>query len=527
MKSDAVKKIGIDDFLASPEGGPEKALELLEKAKPARVPVDKVALLDRLTEGVEFFRSGEMKLYAAVPVNGHREIWPLKSQTFRHWLAGQCYNLLHAVPRDIVRDALPVLEGRAAFEGQQYRVGMRVLRSGAAIYVDLVDEQWRVVEIAAAGWRVLGDAPAMFCRTRGMTALPLPLNGGGFADLREFLPHVNEEQWILIVAWLVGALRPEGPYVILILQGEQGSGKSTVARVLRALIDPSVAPLRTVAREERSLVITANNSWVIALDNLSRIPQWLSDALCRLSTGGGLSTRQLYTDDEEVLFDVRRPVILTGIEDLARSPDLGDRSMIVTLPALPDKDRQSEKIYWNRFEQARPRILGSLLGAVAAAHAHIDHTDIANPPRMADFVNWVAAATWDPAALPFSFCDFLKAYGDNRRDLVALSLEDSPLAAALKKMAGPECWTGTHTELLEKLNSTASENTQKFRSWPKNARALSSRLRKITPLLRAEGVVEITEIARDRDSNAKRLAVQLAQKRSDEEPGEEKNSTSH
>jgi hypothetical protein len=198
----------------------------------------------------------------------------------------------------------------------------------------------------------------------------------------------------------------------------------------------------------------------------------------------------------------------------------------VTLPALPEEKRIPEKTYWERFERARPGILGALLKAVTAAHANIGNTTISKPPRMADFASWVAAATCEPEALPFSFADFMNAYQRNRQDSVALSLEDSPLASALKRMATPTAWEGTYTQLLERLNSTASEETRKLRSWPKNARALSSRLRKIAPLLRAEGVVEIADIARDKSTNAKRLSVRLAQKEPepDQEPDEEKNS---
>jgi hypothetical protein len=145
----------------------------------------------------------------------------------------------------------------------------------------------------------------------------------------------------LIVAWLVVALHPDGPYPILVLHGEQGSAKSTLTRSLRRLVDPAIPLLRTVPRDEWDLIITARNSWVITLDNLSGAAQWLSDALCRLSTGGGFSTRQLYTDDEEILFDGRRRIILNGIEDIARSPDLADRAILLTLPPL------SESMGWD------------------------------------------------------------------------------------------------------------------------------------------------------------------------------------
>src|SRR5207237_9906417 len=116
-------------------------------------------------------------------------------------------------------------------------------------------------------------------------------------DLRGLLNAESEESWILFRAWLLSALRAVGPFPVLALHGEQGCGKSTITRVLRELVDPNEAALRAQPRDDRDLVIAANNSWMPCWDNLSKLPIWLSDALCRLATGGAFATRQLYTDD--------------------------------------------------------------------------------------------------------------------------------------------------------------------------------------------------------------------------------------
>jgi hypothetical protein len=312
----STEKAGIDDFLAS--AGPQKALELLEKAKEARVRADKQSsILNRLCEDVEFLHTEDLRPYAALSINGHREIWPIRSQSFRNWLVGQFYRASNQPPStEALQQPLALFCARAQFDGRECPVGIRVLASGGNMYVNLADDEWRTIEITGPTWRMVSDAAAMFTRVRGMSGLPVPVEGVEINELRNFV-HVNDDQWILIVAWLVGAFHPSGPYCILILQGEQGSGKSTVARVLRLLVDPSTPLLRTVPRDERDLIIAARNSWVLAIDNLSGIQQWLSDALCRLSTGGGFGTRQLYTDDEEILFDAKRPIILNGIDDIA------------------------------------------------------------------------------------------------------------------------------------------------------------------------------------------------------------------
>ena len=167
------------------------------------------------------------------------------------------------------------------------------------------------------------------------------------------------------MGWLVAAFRPRGPYLVLILQGEQGSAKSTGARVCRRLIDPNKAELRSQPREPRDLAIASNNAWALGFDNISRTSHWLSDGLCRLATGGGFSTRTLYSDSDETIFDAQRPILLNGIDSVATRGDLLDRSIMLTLPRL--KHHREESEFWSDFDEARPRILGALLDAVSMA----------------------------------------------------------------------------------------------------------------------------------------------------------------
>jgi hypothetical protein len=246
---------------------------------------------------------------------------------------------------------------------------------------------------------------------------------GQFVNIRE----EDEASWRLLLAWLTQALRPKGPYPVLILQGEQGSAKSTVERLLRALVDPSTVPLRATPRNERDLIIAATNSWCAAFDNISNLPPWLSDAYCRPSTGGGFSARELCTDSEEVLFDATRPVILNGITDVATRPDLLDRGLIVTLPPIPEEKRRPEAELWRDFEKARPRILGALFDAVSGALGAVESVRLEGMPRMADFAVWATAAEeslgWEPGA-------FMDAYTGNRKEATESVLEADPVAAA-------------------------------------------------------------------------------------------------
>ena len=186
-----------------------------------------------------------------------------------------------------LRTALNVLDARAQFDGEEHEVYLRTAEYDEdTYYIDICDEHWTAIEVRASGWQRVEQPPVKFRRAMGMQALPEPISGGSFNALRPFL-NIDDDGFVLLVAWLVAAMRPRGPYPILVLNGEQGSAKSTCARILRSFIDPSTVSVRTLPREERDLIISANHSHVINFDNISRLPAWLSDALCRIATGGG------------------------------------------------------------------------------------------------------------------------------------------------------------------------------------------------------------------------------------------------
>jgi hypothetical protein len=209
------------------------------------------------------------------------------------------------------------------------------------------------------------SARLRFRRAAGMLPLPVPQRGGSIEELASFLNLPSRNEFVLVVAWLLATLRVAGPYPALAISGEQGSAKTVLSKLLKDLVDPNVAPVRALVREERDLVIAANNSHVLAFDNLSGLPYALSDAFCRLATGASFGLRQLYTDADEVLFQAARPILLNGIDDVIVRSDLADRALFLTLPPIADRRRRVERQLWHEFEVARPRILGSLLDAAA------------------------------------------------------------------------------------------------------------------------------------------------------------------
>jgi hypothetical protein len=438
-----------------------------------------------LEAGVTLFHTPDGDAYATMAVDGHQETWPLKVRAFRRWLSRLFYASEDKTPgSQAVQDALGVLEGKALFDGAEHPVYTRLAAHDDAIYLDLADEQWRAIAITASGWRVTDAPPVKFRRARGMLPLPVPTRGGTLSDLTPFVNLGSEADRILVQAWLLATLRPAGPYPILVVHGEQGSAKSTLVRVLRGLVDPNTAALRSTPGDERDLVIAAHNGWVIALDNLSHVPDWLSDALCRIATGGGFGTRELYSDAEETIFNAMRPITANGIEELATRGDLLDRAILLYLPRIPDETRRHEADFWRDFEAARPRILGALLDIVSAAMRTLPTITLDRFPRMADFALWACAAA---SATDWTATMFLEAYDSARESASALTLDAFPVGSVLREFLGGR-WEGTASELLAALEHTAGEAVTRQKAWPKNPRSLSNTLRRLAPTLRTIGI---------------------------------------
>jgi hypothetical protein len=447
---------------------------------------------DAKTSGATFFHDPDDEPFVTIPVDGHWETWRLRSRQLRSWLTSRFYAKHKKAPgAQALQDALNTLEGVARFEGKEHAVHVRLAELDNAIYVDLGDDQWRAVEITADGWQVVtsDSVPVKFRRPKGMLLLPVPTRGGRLAALGSLLGIDDPDALMLVTGWLVAALRPRGPYTILDLSGEQGSGKSTRARQLRRLIDPNKVLLRAEPRDERDLAISASNGWVIGYDNLSYIPAWLSDALCRLSTGGGFGTRTLYENDEETLFDFSRPAVFTAIVEAAVRGDLLDRAITINLPNIPTEHRRSETEIEAEFAAAWPGLLGVLLDAVSTALRNLPTTKLDRLPRMADFALWVEAAApafgWKPG-------EFLASYERNREAANDLAMEASPVAAAVLTFLDRQSekhWQGTATDLLQGLNSQRLHSgIREQQGWPKAPHSLSGQLKRLAPNFRKLGI---------------------------------------
>jgi putative DNA primase/helicase len=440
-------------------------------------------------EQCRFFHTMDHVAFAIIERDGHQETWPIKSRDFDLWLRFQAYKAEGKIPSaQTIRDTIRVLEGEALINSPVQTIHIRLAQHEGDIYLDLANPPWEQIRITKDEYKVVPakDSPVRFMRTEAMLALPYPEPGEPLGALRHFLNIEHEGDLVLIVSWLIGAMREEGPFPILMLQGEQGTAKSFTSKLLRSLIDPFALESRGLPKSERDLAITATKAWVLSFDNLSHLEGWLSDALCRVATGGGLATRTLYTDNSETIFRFKRPLIMNGISDIATRHDLADRSLIINLPVIPEEKRKSERQIWESWLKVRPQILGALCGAVSAGIQNIGQVKLERFPRMADFAEWVVAA--EPN-LPWEEGRFLKEYALNREYLVEVGLESDEVGSAmLQLMQRRNTWSGTPTELLRQLNRIVSKNIQRRNYWPKRPNTLSSRLVRVAPVLRKKGI---------------------------------------
>jgi energy-coupling factor transporter ATP-binding protein EcfA2 len=419
---------------------------------------------------------------ATFAIENHQENWTTNSKIFKEHLQHLYFEQYKtSCGKSAVGDALGVIDSYARFDGVEKDVYTRLAYVGEKIYLDLCTDSWQSVEIDSKGWRVVDKSTVAFRRGRGMLSLPLPSKDGYIYELFEIF-HVDTTEQNLIASWLLGAMNQKGPFPILVVNGEQGSGKSTLCSLLKRILDPGIANTKTLPREERDLIISASNSWLLSYDNISGFPDWISDAFCRISTGGGLSIRELYSDSEEMIFDVKRPVVLNGIENIGLRSDFADRAILIDLPRI--EKRIDEKLLDAKFREKHSIILGGLCDAISMALRNIDSVKLDNLPRMADFALWITASE---QALGVK--NLVGTYQKNRENQSEVVLGASVIGTAIVDFLSTRTtWEGTCKELLSEIDGIVNENKRKEKSYPKDAIRFSGKLRRVLPQLRQAGI---------------------------------------
>lgn len=485
----------------------KKVFESIKKKEEANNKKNKDSLVLQLVEEIKkediiFFHDQFKRGYAALKGDG-REILKLRSGLFKQYIAHHIYKKFgKIISADTLTNIIQLLEGKAIFDGEQHELNVRITEHADAIWYDIGNGS--AIHIDKSGWRKTKTPPILFKRFPHQLTQVEPAPGGNLEDLSKFINLQDEEEQLLFLIYTVAAFIPNFPHPILVLYGPQGSGKTTPLRLLKSLIDPSVLKTLTAPDALREFVQLASHHYFLFLDNLSDLPDWLSDALARACTGDGFTKRELFSDDDDVIYAFQRPIALNGINLVVEKADLLDRSLLLGLERITKNKRREEKEFWQEFEALKPAILGAIFDAVVLALIQYPNISLTSYPRMADFTRWGCAIA---RALGYDEQQFLSAYNKNINSQNDAAIEASPIGITLLSiMEDQEEWEGTATDLLIELESRAEKLKVniKVKEWPKDPSWLTRRIQLIHSNLAEQGL----KVIRDDTSRPRRLLIQ-------------------
>ncbi|GAA2789111.1 hypothetical protein [Streptomyces showdoensis] len=463
-------------------------------------PSAAVRLVQLARERYRFVMSADGRPYA-VAIDGPNVVLPFKGRAGLRQRLARLYAETYesdVASQSALADAMTVLEGIAEDDDPvpvHLRVGQDDL---GTIVVDLGTADGRAVTVSAGGWHIVDRSPILFRRSGAMAPMPAPALLGDGLNMLHSLFNMNESAFRQLVAWLIAAWIPNIPHPVITFKGEQGTGKSKTAQMVVNLVDPSPAAKRSAPRDLKAWSIQAFNSWALCLDNVSAIPGWLSDTLCKAVTGDGFVDRQLYSDDDVVVVSFRRVLSMTTIDAGAFAGDLAERLLMLELQLIDPSRRRSEEELDTAFETVRPAVLGSLFDLLATVLAVLPHVKLDSLPRMADFARVLAAV--DQVMEWNTLDDYLAASATVAGD----ALEGDPFGSAVVALV-EQCgtWTGTAAQLLEHVQAPGGIRPP---TWPKDATRAGGKIRRLAPLLRTVGIT-VDDTQRSPDRHRHKLLV--------------------
>jgi hypothetical protein len=422
--------------------------------------------------------------YAVVNNAGVRQVYSITSKSFMDWVTSKYYAAKKCALSDAsLRTVISTLSGKAVYEGETVDIYTRIAKTEEGYWLDLCNDKWEAVLINKTGWKVhSGISVPLFCRSNSMLAIPTPTHSCSLEELWK-LVNIPEEHRLMVVAWLLECLRADTPHVVMEFVGEQGSAKSTTQKLLKMLIDPNIANLRAAPKKVEDVWIGAINSHLVSFENISYLGQEYQDAMCVMATGGAHATRTLYTNKEEVIIELRKPIIINGITVNVTAQDLLDRSIHIELP--PVTKRLQSKDVEEAFAIKYAEIVGAVLDQFVLALTEIENVVIqdADKPRMVDFA-YLGAAVYQSNGMEADA--FIKHYTSMRQKGVHRTIESLPIGLALLTYLerNPNGWSGQLIDLLAHLGALKPVGEG---NWPKSAKGMGDALRRLSPALRTLG----------------------------------------
>jgi hypothetical protein len=461
-------------------------------------------------EIVELFKDQLNNPFAAIRINGHFETMPIpasSSSKFKMWVCKTYYEKEQKVLSngETIAAVCNTLRAKALFGDVTKTLNLRVSNgndaSNKAIYYDLTNKDCQVVKITESGWSVenSNDVPIIFRRYQNQRAQVIPSKEYPPNILDKFLNLINIEDGegtrLLLKCYIITLFIPDIAKAALMLHGPESAGKTACQELIKSVVDPSVIPTLTFPRDIDGLIQQFSHNYVAYYDNVSILPEWLSDALCRAVTGTGFSKRELYSDDDDVIYQFLRCIGFNGINLAATKSDLLDRGIIMGLKRIDDKEKKIRELKGEilpEFEKILPQLLGYIFDILVRVLRVMNNggIEIKAKSRMADFEKYAEIIS---QCMDYEPMKFINAYHENKKLKTDNVLETSPVAkAVIEFMETRERWRGTNPELLAELESVTSSlkiNTQRERLWPKAANVLGRRLNEIKSNLEEVGIM--------------------------------------
>lgn len=487
-----------------------KELQGGDSESSGRESLAKELVSEILQSDILLFHDTYKEGFASMTGDG-REIIKLKTKTFRKWVARLAYKEFDKIASgETVANVIQTLEGHAMFEGDMYPLAVRVTEYQNIIWYDLGNGQ--AVKIDTNGWSIIEKPPILFKQFPHQEQQVIPAMDGTVAELCNFVNLKNDQDRLLFQVFAVASFIPNFPHPLLVLHGPQGAGKSTPMRVLKSLIDPSVLRTLSMPDSEREFAQLASHHHFFFFDNLSTLPGWLSDSLAKASTGDGFSKRELYSDDDDVIYSFQRTMGINGINLVVEKADLLDRSILLGLERITKQGRRQEQEFWKKFDEVKPQLLGAIFTAVSKAMVYYPQISLASYPRMADFTRWGCAIA---RALGYKDTDFITAYFANIDAQSEAAIDSSPVGTAIMGLMEVEdTWHGTPSQLLTALEEAATSLKINIRGkgWPKEPSWLIRKIQVVIPNLLEQGI----KVERDEKARPKTITIQKVGKNGDD-----------
>ena len=462
-------------------------------------------------EGTLFFDDQADKAFVSVEIKEVENTLAIGGKGFVDWLSYAYYIATKrgdlpgkSASESAIKQAGFALSGIAKHDGEAVQVHLRVADKNGGHYIFIGDDDLQVIEVLPTGWRVTNEAPVKIWMPGSMQSLPMPIKGGDLSQLWDFV-NIPESDRLLVLAWMLESFRANTPKPILALNGTQGSAKSSTQDKIRQLIDNNSVNLRSAPKTVEDVFVSAGCGWLVSYENLSHLTPAIQDAFCTLATGGGFAARKLYTNNEENVIDVKRPIICNSIPSVLTAQDVTDRAITLELPRIAYREESEINAAWDK---AKPSIFGGLLDLFVKTLAMMPKVILTNPPRMADFTRLGEAMAQVQGHAPGTFDTLYKA---NRSEGISRALEASPVAVAVMELVdnhtglSSTVFFGTMKDLLTALEKYKQESN----AWPRSGKGLGDVLRRQQPALLSLGIEIISSGRVERIGGSRGLTVTI------------------